>query len=219
MNITKTPKAMFRLIHRYALRARWLLRKPTCNTFAEPHEENSSHTIEHIYVINLDRQLHRWEQIKEELSYVLDVSKTPLNARTTRISAIDARQFETTMNVDDVTQTYSLGEQLYVDPRRLLPSKLDLDEKIEMSRQEVAVALSHIKTWRQIAAGHHEYVLVLEDDVYFKRSFAHYLDKIWEQLFVSHNDSSQFDILYLSFQEVDLGAEKIQISENVFKLF
>ncbi len=219
MNITKTPRAIFRLIYRYALRTRWLLSKPICKTFAQPHEETSTHTIEHIYVINLDRQLHRWEQIKQELSYVLDASKLPLNARTTRISAVDARQFETTINVDDVTQTYSLREQLFVDPRRLLPGILDLDEKIEMSRQEVAVALSHIKTWRKIASGHHEYVLVLEDDVYFKRSFAHYLDKIWEQLFVSNKDSSKFDILYLSFQEVDLGAEKIQVSENVFRLF
>lgn len=219
MNITKTPGAIFRLIYRYALQGRWLLNKQICKTFGQAQNGTSPHTIEHIYVINLDRQLHRWKQIKKELSYVLDASKIPLNTRTTRISAVDARQFETTVNADDITQTYSLGEQLFVDPRRLLPSRLNLDEKIKMSRQEVAVALSHIKVWRQIAAGHHEYVLVLEDDVYFKHSFARYLDKVWEQLLVSRKNSSPFDILYLSFKEVDLGAEKVRVSEDVFKLF
>jgi len=219
MNITKTPGVILRLIYRYVLQARWLFGKQICRTFDYSQKEAISPMIEHIYVINLDRQLHRWEQMEQELSYILDASKIPLTARTTRISAVDARQFKATVNSDDIIQTYSLGEQLFVDPRRLLPSRLDLDEKIDMSRQEVAVALSHIKVWREIAAGQNEYVLVLEDDVHFKHCFASYLDKIWEQLFLIRQDSIPFDILYLSFQEVDLGAEKVQITENIFKLF
>jgi len=219
MNIKKRSGVVFKLIYRYALRARWLFGKQICRTFNDSGQETTSPAIEHIYVINLDRQINRWDQMKQELSYVLDALKRPLITRTTRISAVDARQFETTINTGDIVETYSLGEQLFVDPRHVLPSRLDLDEEIDMSRQEVAVALSHIKVWREIASGHNQYVLVLEDDVHFKHTFAGYLDKIWKQLFRIPSDSSQFDILYLSFSEVDLGAEKVQITEDTFKLF
>lgn len=219
MNIRGTPASIFRLLYRYTLQARWLFGKQICKTFNQVHKNTSSHVIEHIYVINLDRQPHRWEQMQQELSYILDGSKRPLTARTTRISAVDARQFETIVKPNDVTQMYTLGEQLFVDPRQVLPQRLDLDEKIQMSRQEIAVALSHIKVWRQIAAGDHEYVLVLEDDVHFKYNFGRYLDNLWKEVFVRVNNPIPFDILYLSYQEVDLGAEKIHISENIFKLF
>lgn len=219
MNIRETPATIFRLIYRYVLQARWLFGKKICKTFNQVYDKSSLASIEHIYVINLDRQQHRWKQIQQELSYILDATKKPLTNRTTRISAVDARQFDTKVQFEDIVQTYTLGEQLFVDPRQVLPKRLDLDEEIQMSRQEIAVALSHVNTWRHIAEGHHEYALVLEDDIHFKYTFPNYLDTVWKEIFVSINDSNPFDILYLSYKEVDLGAEKMRISENTYKLF
>jgi beta-glucanase (GH16 family)/GR25 family glycosyltransferase involved in LPS biosynthesis len=123
------------------------------------------------------------------------------------------------VNTETVEQTYSLGDQLYVDPRRVLPRRLDLDEKIQMSRQEIAVALSHIKIWKRIAAGKDQYALVLEDDVCFSPSFPSYVEKIWAELCNFRGGSPLFDILYLSYKEVDQGAEKTRITENTFQLF
>jgi GR25 family glycosyltransferase involved in LPS biosynthesis len=71
-----------------------------------------------------------------------------------------------------------------------------------MTRQEVAVALSHIEVWKRIASGEHGYTLVLEDDVYFRRDFAKFTDQAWEDLRNAHGYSHPFDVLYLSYKEV-----------------
>ena len=41
-----------------------------------------------------------------------------------------------------------------------------------MTRQEVAVARSHIAVWKLVAASDLPYTLVFEDDIYFRRGFA-----------------------------------------------
>ena len=41
-----------------------------------------------------------------------------------------------------------------------------------MTRQEIAVALSHIAVWKLIANGNYSYVLIVEDDVFFRRNFS-----------------------------------------------
>jgi GR25 family glycosyltransferase involved in LPS biosynthesis len=219
MNTSDTPGAILRLLYRYVLRIRRLLGKQTCRTFGRVDEKVMSHTIGKIYVINLDRQPSRWRQVRQELEHILDAFGVPLTARTTRVPAVDARQFGNTIDTGDVDPIYTLGDQLFVDPRRVLPSRLDLDDKIEMSRQEIAVALSHIKVWRQVASGHHEYALILEDDVHFRHRFAGLVDSVWQQLCAECEDPPLFDLLYLSFKEVEHGAEKTRVSENVFKLF
>jgi len=215
MNIKEAQGIIDRLIYWARLNIRYLFGKQICKTFHQ-YQENK---VSHIYVINLDRQVNRWNKMKRELSYILDASRIPLSRSTSHISAVDAREFDKTTEADDVINIYSLGQQLFVDPRRLLPPKLDLDEEIKMSRQEVAVALSHIKVWKEIVASDNEYSLVLEDDVYFEHSFGNDLDRIWNQLFKSHKNLTPFEILFLSFHEVELGADKVQISENIFKLF
>jgi GR25 family glycosyltransferase involved in LPS biosynthesis len=219
MNTSETPGAILRLLYRYALLTRRLLGKQTCRTFGRVDEKVTSHTIGKIYVINLNRQPSRWRHVWQELEHVLDASGAPLTARTTRVPAVDARQFGSTVDTGDVDPTYTLGDQLFVDPRRVLPRQLDLDEKVEMSRQEIAVALSHIKVWREVASGHHEYALILEDDVRFRHRFASRVDRVWQQLCAERKDPPLFDLLYLSFKEVEHGAEKTRVSENVFKLF
>jgi len=123
------------------------------------------------------------------------------------------------MDADAVDRTYTLNDQLFVEPRQTLPTELDLDKKIEMTEQEIAVAQSHIKTWRRIANGSEKYALVLEDDVGFRHNFANYLDRIWQQICSYGHKNSLFDILYLSFREVENGAEKHPVTKDVFKLF
>lgn len=219
MNIKRNSGTILKFFYSYALQARGLLGKQKCSSFGRINDETASHKIEQIFVINLDRQPVRWRQVTQELSHVLDASGIPLSHRTNRIQAVDARLLDKSMKIDEVKNTYTLGDQLFVDPRQLLPRNLDLDEEIEMTQQEIAIALSHIKAWRHIANGNYTYVLVLEDDVCFRYNFARFVERIWHQLCTCRGDSQLFDILYLSFKEVDHGAEKFRISENVFKLF
>ena len=182
--------------------------KKKCIAFSQTSSGPKRDSIENIYVINLDRQPQRWEKVLSELTQILDFKGRPLSEYVTRISAVDALEFENVVKSENVDKTYTLGEQLYVDPRRVLPSKLNLDEKIQMSRQEIAVALSHIDIWKKIATGKDQYALVLEDDIYLSYKFSDYVGKVWHELLKLRGKSVLFDILYLSYREVELGAEK-----------
>lgn len=219
MNNITIPKPVFRFIYRIALHAKRLLRKKKCIAFAQANSGPKHDSIGNIYVINLDRQPQRWKKVVSELTQILDFKGRPLSEYATRISAVDALEFENVVKSKNIDITYTLGEQLYVDPRRVLPSKLNLDEKIQMSRQEIAVALSHIDIWKKIATGKDQYALVLEDDIYLSYKFSDYVGKVWHELLKLRGESVLFDILYLSYREVDLGAEKTLITENTFQLF
>jgi len=219
MNKISIPGPIFRFIYRTALRAKKLLGAKKCIAFDRVENESISDGIEHIYVINLERQPQRWKQVIEELSQVLDANGRSLRSYVSRISAVDALDFESSVETKNVEQAYTLGEQLYVDPRKVLPSCLNLDQEIQMSRQEIAVALSHIAIWEKIAAGKEKYALVLEDDICFSHRFSSYVGKIWKELIELRSGSTLFDILYLSYKEVDQGAEKTLVTENVFQLF
>jgi len=219
MTKINTNKLFFKRAYRFVLWSRKLFSKKKCRAFDLLGSESGVKSISQIYVINLDRQLLRWEKVTRELSLVLNGSGDQLTMCTTRVSAVDALEFENTVNTKAVDHTYTLGEQLFVDPRRTLPKRLNLDEEIQMSRQEIAVALSHIKIWKKIATGSDQYALVLEDDVCFMPGFSVYVDKIWGELCKFCKDSPLFDILYLSYNEVDQGAEKIRVTQNTSKLF
>jgi GR25 family glycosyltransferase involved in LPS biosynthesis len=97
---------------------------------------------------------------------------------------------------------FSLAEQLTVDPNPLL----EIDDEarareIKMTRQEVAVALSHIEVWRLIANGEVSSALVLEDDVFFASGFAENLKETWSALNTPNGDP-QFDLLYVAFRDL-----------------
>ena len=213
MNKTNVSGAFFKIIYRTSLLAKKFLRKKKCNAF----DENEG--IEIIYAINLDRQPQRWKKIIGELSQILDASGKSLVNYIRRISAVDALNFERIVKTDNVESIYTLGEQLYVDPCRVLPENLNLNEEIQMSRQEIAVALSHVEVWKKIAEGEEKYALILEDDVSFSYKFSKYVGDIWKELLDLRGNSTLFDILYLSYDEVDEGAEKTLVTENVFHLF
>ncbi len=210
-----TPsKCLFRI----AMRCRRLLPRNRSQAFGVPSNKETPR-IERVYVINLDRQPARWAEIKRELKHVLDWSGADLRNLTERFAAVDANQFIREPQKDaDIDPVYTLSDQLFVEPQPLaLPARFELDSPILMSRPEIAVARSHINVWRRVAAGDHEYALVLEDDVWFRPHFARELDQAWGQLIPSGAGMSSFDILYLSYEEVKHGAPKTFLSGNVFR--
>jgi GR25 family glycosyltransferase involved in LPS biosynthesis len=136
------------------------------------------------------------------------------------VSAVDAREHHDHPREGLVESTYTLGDQLFVDPHPLVPpDRLDLDERIDMTPQEIAVACSHINVWRRIASSPHAYAMVLEDDVWFHPRFGRVVDRAWSELRAAKSRDSLFDVLYVSYREVDYGAEKIRVSPSLFSPF
>jgi GR25 family glycosyltransferase involved in LPS biosynthesis len=217
MNNFSYPGLLFRLAYRLALSGRWIVTKPVCKSFGRI-ADHSSETIQQIYVINLDRQALRWNQMQRELQQIYDGSGSPLVELTRRFPAIDARDYAGSPNESVIETYYSLADQLYVEPQPAISTgRINIDQRIQMTRQEVAVALSHIEVWKRIASGEHGYTLVLEDDVCFRRDFAQFTDQAWEDLRDAHGFSPPFDFLYLSYKEAKTGALKSDVSDFVFR--
>jgi GR25 family glycosyltransferase involved in LPS biosynthesis len=193
-----------------------MLPKQKCRAFGV-HRSKNVPQIEKVYVINLDREPGRWSAIAQELQHVLDSSGHELLNLTERHVAVDANAFsEEPPKDEDVDPFYTLGDQLFVEPQPLaLPTKLELNTPIRMSRAEVAIARSHINVWRQVAASSLAYAIVLEDDVWFHIGFARSLDRVWDEV-VAQSDK-RFDILYVSYIEARHGAPKTLPSNNVFR--
>jgi GR25 family glycosyltransferase involved in LPS biosynthesis len=157
--------------------------------------------------------------MEQELRHVLDWSGDELWNLTERYAAVDANHFiQEPLKDADIDPTYTLGDQLFVEPQPLsLPTRIELNSPIQMSRPEIAVARSHIDVWRQVAASNHEYVLVLEDDVWFQTRFATHLDQAGGEIEVECDRKSKFYILYLSYEEVKHGTPKTFLTTNVFR--
>ena len=172
-------------------------------------------TIERVYVINLDRETVRWERMQRELRALLDRSGRPLSETTTRFPAVDARCSKGSPNSSELQTAYYLGDHLFVDPEPALDrERFNCDQRIEISRQEIAVAMSHIGVWKLIASGDRDYSLVLEDDVYFRAGFERLADGAWAEL---HMQSKSVDMLYLSFKEARTKAKRRDDSGQVFR--
>jgi GR25 family glycosyltransferase involved in LPS biosynthesis len=218
VNLSHRPFAVICYVFRLWLNLRRLLPRRKCRTFGVPDAEEC-HRIQKIYVINLDRQPERWSELEQELRHLLDSSGTELLRLTERHVATDAKSFTQEPSKDaDIDPFYTLGEQLFVEPQPLvLPTRVELNKVIRMSRAEVAVAISHIKIWRHVAASNHAYVLVLEDDVWFHSGFTKHLDQVWAEVEAESDKRGKFDILYMSYIEVKHGAPKTFLSSNVFR--
>ncbi|WP_318451456.1 family 16 glycosylhydrolase [Photobacterium leiognathi] len=221
MNRNRTLGPILGRFYKTALKIRRLVGRKKCSAFSTSKKRSSSQKIKRIFVINLDRQPHRLDNVFKEFSPLLDENSLSLKNMIVRVPAVDASKLDSdSLNqFETVKRTYTLAGQLYVDPCKALPQNLDLDMNIEMSQQEIAVALSHIETWKRVAHGEEQYALVLEDDICLHYKFPEYVENIWKELEEVKNSSPLFDILFLSFKEVDQGAEKVRISKNTFKLF
>ena len=218
MNLTSPWTAPSKFFFCIAMKCRRLRPKKRSQAFGSLNTKEQPR-IEHIYVINLNRQPTRWTEMEQELRHVLDWSGVELWNLTERYAAVDATHFiEEPQKDADIDPIYTLGDQLFVEPQPFaLPTRIELNSPIHMSRPEIAVARSHINVWRQVMASNHKYALILEDDVWFRSGFAQNLDQAWAEIKADGNMKSNFDILYLSYEEVKHGAPKTFLSSNVFR--
>ena len=219
MNLSRPLLAPSKVIFRVWMKLRRLLPRQRCRTFGTPNQSEQPR-IEKIFVINLDRRPDRWAEMERELRHVVDAEGTELVDLTVRLSAVDAKDFAEFPpgGGEEVFPFYTLEDQLFVEPQpHALPERVELNRPIPMTLQEIAVAHSHINVWRQIAAGEQEYVLVLEDDVWFQSGFARQLDQAWEEFVTHEEEREQPELLYLSYKEVKNGAQKALLSKNIFR--
>lgn len=170
-----------------------------------------------IAVINLDRQSTRLRRTLRELKRFKTASGTSLASITTRLAAVDARDGREVASTADVDTAYSLGDQLYVQPDKRLEECFGFQQPVTMTRQEVAVARSHIEAWKAIASGDEEHVLIIEDDIWFKIGARSAIDRGWEAARSRFPDGESPDLLYLSYQDADGTADRRDTCRNLFR--
>ena len=131
---------------------------------------------------------------------------------------MDARYIRDLTASELVQSSYQLSDQLFVQPEPRLDEIADAQARdIEMSPQEVAVALSHIEVWNLIALGQPRFTLVLEDDIYFQRGFANAFDNIWEELTHRSGQGTVADLVYLSYEKAVKKVPGTTFSGQLFR--
>jgi GR25 family glycosyltransferase involved in LPS biosynthesis len=170
-----------------------------------------------VIVINLERQPQRWRRTLSELGRFRTADGAPLSTISRRLDAIDARDGRAVAATSDVDAQYRVGDQLFVQPDENLAAAFDADEPVTMTRQEVAVARSHIEAWKVIAAGDTDYVLVLEDDVWFRAGAAKAIDRCWRAALQHSRTRGGPRLLYLSYADAGGAAERIDLGPDLFR--
>lgn len=215
MNDASYAGKLAQLLFRLRLSMRQLLPPPVCGAFSCDQADES---IGRIYVINLDREDERWRRVRSELRGIRHGPMDRLATITRRFSAVDARYYRGSPSASELQLEYSLAEQLFVEPNPLLPKRESHErELVRMTRQETAVALSHIAVWRLIARSQVPYTLILEDDIYFRRGFAPNLEAAWAELMRRFPGPETFDVLYLSYKEARSPLPKVDVSNRLFR--
>ena len=217
MNEATYSGMLARLVYRLMLGTRYFGTKPICKSLGGTDDPPFG-LIQRICVINLDRQVDRWHQIQRELGSICGRSGKPLTGMAGRFSAVDARHDIGPPSLEELQPSYSLADQLFVEPNPLLATNQEArGHRVDMTRQEVAVALSHIAVWKMVAASDQLYTLVLEDDVCFRRGFPQALDRAWTELMDIYGKSDAFDVLYLSYKEACTKVTKHRVSDVLFR--
>lgn len=170
-----------------------------------------------IIVINLDRQPQRWLRVRRELARFRTFDGISLLSITRRFAAVDARDGRAVAATGDVDTVYRIGDQLHVQPDPRLLACFGADELVEMTRQEVAVARSHVEVWKAIVAGADDYVLVLEDDVWFRGDAATMIDQGWSAALRHCSTNEGPKLIYLSYDDAGGTAERINLDDVVFR--
>lgn len=170
-----------------------------------------------ILVINLDRQPRRWRRVLRELGRFRTSDGIPLTSIAQRFPAVDARDGRAVAATADVDPNYRIGNQLYVQPDVRLEECFGVDEPIRMTRQEVAVARSHVEVWKTVATGSDNFVLVLEDDVWFIRGAATVIDRGWRVALQRCRYEGGPRLLYLSYADAEGTAERASVCDALFK--
>lgn len=170
-----------------------------------------------ILVINLDRRPKRWRCVLKELNCFRTSEGALLGSITHRLSAIDARDGRAIAATADIDTLYRIGDHLFVQPNPMLEDCFDVDEQIRMTRQEIAVARSHVEAWKTIATGSNDYVLVLEDDVWFKKGAAKVIDRCWMAALRRYHNDGRPHLLYLSYKDAVGIDGHADVSETLFR--
>lgn len=140
----------------------------------------------------------------------------PLTCITTRLPAIDARNGRAVAASADVDPMFRLGDQLHVQPNARLEECFGADQVVRMTRQEIAVARSHVEAWKTIASGATEHVLVLEDDVWFRPGAAAAIDRGWREA-TQCSGLAGPRMLYLSYEDAGGTCERVEVCEALFR--
>ncbi len=170
-----------------------------------------------IMVVNLDRQPRRLRRTLRELSRFRTSDGAPLASIARRLPAVDARDGRAVAATGDVDSTYHIGDQLYVQPDARLEECFAVDEPIRMTPQEVAIARSHVEVWKAVATGSVDHVLVLEDDVWFKRGAAAAIDRGWRAALRRCGAKGGPHLLYLSYEDASGTAERADVCDALFR--
>ncbi len=180
------------------------------------HEKDE---ISVVYFLNLERQKDRWELFKIIAKSIKLKGDKTLYDYLIRITAIDGKCLELNdVSPEYIKKTFKLSDHYYIDPDPLLlPIIKKEDKTINLTKEEIAIALSHMEIWQKIVNEKIDYALILEDDIYFKKDFSKKVNKIWTELPNNRTDGYKFDILYLSFEEVERGIRKIRYSDHLYK--
>lgn len=170
-----------------------------------------------ILIVNLNRQPQRLRRTLRELGRFRTSDGNSLAGLARRLVAIDARNGRAVAATADIDQTYRLGDQLYVQPDARLEACFGVEQPVRMTRQEVAVAQSHVEAWKVVAAGSCDHVLVLEDDVWFRSGAAAAIDQGWQAAVRRQAGKGGPHLLYLSYQDAGGTAERTDICDAVFR--
>lgn len=170
-----------------------------------------------VIVVNLDRQTGRWRRVSKELGRFRTSERVPLPSITRRLAATDARDGRSTAPSVDVDIVYRVGDQLHVQPDKRLAECFSADEPVRMTRQEVAVARSHVESWKAVAAGRDDHVLILEDDVWFKAGAAATIDRGWRAALNRCPVGVGPRLLYLSYADAGGTADRADACPYLFR--
>jgi GR25 family glycosyltransferase involved in LPS biosynthesis len=173
--------------------------------------------IGRILILNLDRQPQRMRRTLRELSRFRTADGTSLARLARRLSATDARDGSAVAATSDVDQFYRISDQLYVQPDPQLEACFDADQPVRMTRQEVAVAQTHVEAWKVIAKGSCEHVLVLEDDVWFSLGASAAIDRGWSAAVRRQADHRGPRLLYFSYEDAGGTALRTDKCEALFR--
>jgi GR25 family glycosyltransferase involved in LPS biosynthesis len=170
-----------------------------------------------ILVVNLNRQPMRWRGVLRELNRFRTSDGALLGSIARRFPAVDARDGRAVAATADVDPIYRIGDQLYVQPDARLEECFGVDEPVRMTRQEVAIARSHIEVWKAVATGTHDHVLVLEDDIWFRRGAAAAIDNGWRAALRRCHAEGGPRLLYLSYSDAGGTAGRVDPCEALFR--
>jgi GR25 family glycosyltransferase involved in LPS biosynthesis len=173
--------------------------------------------INSILIVNLDRQPRRWRRMVRELRRFRTFDGAPLTSIVRRLAAVDARDGRAVAATADVDSTYCIGDHLYVQPDSRLEQCFGADEPIRMTRQEIAVARSHVEVWKAVASGRDNYVLVLEDDVWFRRGAAAVIDRGWRAALLHCRAEGGPRLLYMSYADAGGTAQRVDLCDAIFR--